>query len=169
MENKSLYKAIANFQQEVPAIIKNTKGYGYKYADLTQIFEVINPLMKKHKLGFTQLVGSYALTTIVFHTESGESMETTMEIPHAELKGMNDYQTLGSAITYCRRYQISAFLGLVSESDIDAAGEQVKSKPKIDEDRLQAAIESIERGDYSKEKLIAQFSLSPSQLKKLPK
>ena len=55
---KNLYKALAEFQQEVPVIHKGTSGYGYSYADLPAIFEIINPLMKKHGLGFYQAVES---------------------------------------------------------------------------------------------------------------
>ena len=47
---KNLYKALADFQQEVPIIHKDTKGFNYTYADLPKIFEVINPLLKKHGL-----------------------------------------------------------------------------------------------------------------------
>ena len=36
---KSIYKALADFQQECPIIHKGTKGYGYTYADLPAIFE----------------------------------------------------------------------------------------------------------------------------------
>ena len=38
---------------------------------------------------------------------------------------MNDFQVLGSAITYIRRYAISAMLGLITDKDLDACGEQV--------------------------------------------
>jgi hypothetical protein len=31
---KHLFKALADFQQEVPVIHKATQGYGYTYADL---------------------------------------------------------------------------------------------------------------------------------------
>jgi hypothetical protein len=55
---KHLFKALADFQQEVPVIHKATQGYGYTYADLPKILEVINPLLKKHGLGFTQLLNS---------------------------------------------------------------------------------------------------------------
>ena len=123
---KNLFKALANFQQEVPVIHKATQGYGYSYSDLTAIFKVINPLLKKHGLGFTQLVGNGAIKTIVFHVESGEQIETTTTIPQGvSLKGMNDFQVLGSAITYIRRYAISAMLGLITDKDLDACGEQV--------------------------------------------
>jgi hypothetical protein len=168
--NKELAQSIAAFQQEVPAIMKSTAGYGYKYADWPAILEVINPLLKKHNLGFSQLVGSYELTTILFHIETGQTLESTMDIPQGViLKGMNEFQVLGSAITYCKRYQLSAILGLVSETDTDAAGEQVKpGKPKINAERFAAALKSINEGKYEVKTLKATFALTNEQLKQLP-
>lgn len=125
---KNLFKALADFQQEVPIIHKGTSGYGYSYADLPDTIEIINPYLAKNKLGFTQLVGSANVKTIIFHWESGESLETTTDIPQGvTLKGMNDFQVLGSAITYIRRYALSSALGLVTDSDPDA--NRVKEKP----------------------------------------
>lgn len=124
---KNIYKAIADFQQEVPVIHKGTSGYGYSYADLPAIFEVINPLMKKHGLGFYQGVEGSAVKTVVFHVESGEQVESSTDIPQGvSLAKMNDFQVLGSAITYIRRYALSAMLGLVTDKDTDASGEQTK-------------------------------------------
>mgnify|MGYP006921383782 CR=1 FL=1 len=139
MENSKkivLYKAIADFQQEVPVILKETSGYGYQYADLPAIFAVINPIMKKYELGFYQAVNGNGekswIHTVVFHTSSGDSIESSIHIPQGvALKGMNDFQVLGSAITYLRRYALSSLLGLVTDKDIDAAGEQVKSAPDM--------------------------------------
>ena len=123
---KELFKALADFQQEVPTIHKGTSGYGYSYADLPAIFDVINPLLKKHGLGFTQTVNGQQLCTTVFHVKSGEVLEGCADIPqNVTLKGMNDFQVLGSAITYMRRYQLSAMLGLVTDKDTDAGGQQV--------------------------------------------
>lgn len=120
---KNLFKALASFQQEVPVIHKGTKGFGYSYADLPAIFEVINPLMKKHKLGFTQLLGDGNIKTIIFHIESGETLESEVTIPNnVVLKGMNEFQVTGSAITYYRRYSLSAILGLVTDKDTDGTG-----------------------------------------------
>lgn len=129
---KKLHKSIADFQQEVPVILKDTQGYGYTYTDLPAIFKVINPLLKKYNLGFTQMPtyfneGIPAIKTVVFHTETGEQIESVMPIPQGvQLKGMNDFQVLGSAITYLRRYALSSMLGLVTDKDTDGAGEQVK-------------------------------------------
>ncbi len=133
MENKTkLFKALADFQQEVPAIYEGSTGYGYKYADLKQILAVINPILKKHKLGFTQLLNNSSLETIVFHTESGENISSSVEIPQdVTLKGMNAFQVLGSAITYYRRYSLSSILGLVTDSDNDASAPKAKQPVKV--------------------------------------
>jgi hypothetical protein len=168
---KHLFKSLAAFQQEVPVIHKGTQGYGYSYADLPKIFEVVNPLLKKHGLGFTQLInskeGENYLVTVLFHVESGESIESTTLIPQVELKGMNDYQSFGSGCTYFRRYCLSSICGLVTDKDSDASGEQVKKKPTIDNKRLGKALEMIAEGKYTKEELIEKFELTEGQTKLL--
>jgi len=124
---KELYKALAAFQDEVPTIKKNATGYGYKFADLEEINKVIKPLLKKHGLGYTQPLDNWCLRTVLFHIESGETIESTVSIPSdVELKGQNTFQVMGSAITYLRRYSLSSILGLVTDEDADASGEQVK-------------------------------------------
>lgn len=126
---KNLLKALADFQQEVPVIHKGTEGYGYSYSGLPAIFSVINPILKKHNLGFTQLGQGTSIKTIIFHTETGEMIESEFEIPqNVSLAKMNDFQVLGSAITYIRRYALSSALGLVTDKDTDASGEQVKKE-----------------------------------------
>jgi len=134
METKiELYKALSSFQNEVPTIHKGTKGYGYSYADLPTIFNVINPLLSKHGLGVTQLLNSDdigdSIKTIVFHSESGQTLESNTRIPKITMKGMNDYQSFGSGCTYYRRYAISNILRLVTDVDADATGTQVAPKP----------------------------------------
>ena len=171
---KHLFKSLAAFQQEVPVIHKGTQGFGYSYADLPAIFEKINPLLKKHGLGFTQLLNSKEginyIVTVIFHVETGESIESQTIIPQVTLKGMNDYQSFGSGVTYFRRYALSSSLGLVTDKDTDASGEQVKHEPKkpsIDQKRLGKALEAIAEGKYTKEELLSNFSLTDSQIKLL--
>jgi len=170
---KNLFKSLATFQQEVPVIHKATQGYGYTYADLPKIFETINPLLKKNGLGFTQLINGTDLITILFHCESGESIESKTAIPqNVQLKGMNDFQVLGSAITYLRRYALSSICGLVTDKDTDASGEQVKHEPKkptIDAKRFDKALDAIVSGKYSIEDLESDFTLTPEQLKAISK
>ena len=130
---KEYFKALANFQQEVPVIHKGTEGYGYSYADLKEIFIVINPLLKKHGLGFTQEMDGEDLKTTIFHVESGEFRESSTHIPQGvQLAKMNVFQVLGSGITYIRRYALSSALGLVTDKDIDGAGSQTKGETNKD-------------------------------------
>ena len=171
---KHLFKSLAAFQQEVKVIHKATQGYGYQFADLPKIFSEINPLLQKHGLGFTQLINSQDglnyLKTILFHVESGESIDSLTLIPYVQLKGMNDYQSFGSGVTYFRRYCLSSILGLVTDKDTDAAGEQVKhetKKPKIEGERFLKAIEAIRAGEYTAEELQAKFDLNEVQKKSL--
>ena len=162
---KHLFKSLAAFQQEVPVIHKGTQGFGYSYADLPAIFEKINPLLAKHGLGFTQLLnskdGENYLVTVLFHVESGESIESTTLIPQVELKGMNSYQSFGAGCSYFRRYCLSSICGLVTDKDTDASGEQVK--PTLDEATFFKAIDAIKKGSYKKEQLVAKYSLSNKQ------
>ena len=146
MENKetkkTLFKSLAEFQQEVPVILKDTSGYNYKYADLPKIFEVINPLMKKNGMGFYQAVNGTKIKTVVFHIETGETIESEIDMPIESLvyeevdkldkkgvayktvilrgfESMNKAQAIGSLITYFRRYALSSLLGLVTDKDTD--------------------------------------------------
>jgi hypothetical protein len=173
---KHLFKSLAEFQQEVPTIHKATQGFGYTYADLPKIFEVINPLLKKHGLGFTQLINGKELITIVFHVESGENLESNTLIPQdVQLKGQNDFQVLGSAITYLRRYALSSILGIVSDKDTDAGGEQIKVEAKneskkiaIDDKRFAKALNAILDGEYTTDELLKTFKLTAEQTKLIP-
>ncbi len=168
---KNLFKALAAFQQEVPAIHEGTKGYGYTYADLKTIFKVINPILKKHNLGFTQLLDKDAIKTIIFHTESGESIESMTNIPQdVTMKGMNTFQVAGSAITYYRRYSLSAALGLVTDVDSDANGEekpQPKKKSKITKEAYQKAVEALGNGKVTLDQIKSKYELSAEQDKAL--
>jgi hypothetical protein len=128
---KNLIKSLSNFQNECPVIHKDTKGHNYTYADLPQIFSVINPLLKKNGLCFSQLLENDGIRTILFHVESGESLESFTSIPKVKLGNMNDFQAYGSGVTYFRRYCLSSMLALVTDKDLDACGTQVEEKVQI--------------------------------------
>ena len=44
---KTLFKALADFQNEVPTIHEETKGFNYTYSNLNSIFKVIKPLSQQ--------------------------------------------------------------------------------------------------------------------------
>jgi hypothetical protein len=174
---KNLFKSLSEFQSEVPVIYKGeTAGQGsfaYKYADLPAIMDVINPLLKKHGLGFTQLInhkdGVDYLVFILFH-ESGETLESQMRLlTDVELKGQNLFQSYGSMLTYFRRYQISAILRLVTDKDTDAQGETIKKKT-FPQDRFQNGLDKVTKGELTKEaftKALEGYELTDVQSKAL--
>ena len=175
---KNLFKALAEFQYEVPVILKETTAgqgnFSYQYSDLPAIFKVINPLLQKHGLGFTQVTefkdGHDYLVTILFHVESGETMETRLRLMlDVELKGQNIFQSYGSQLTYFRRYGISQILGLVTDKDTDAAGETTKKKT-FPNDRFETGMNMVFKGEITKEqflKAVKGYELTEDQSKQL--
>lgn len=127
----NIYTALAQLQQECPTIAKAETGYRYNYASLESILKIVNPLLAKHGLGFSQPLDGKSVKTILFHIESGDVLESSVEIPQdVQLAKMNQFQVLGSAITYLRRYSLASILGLVTE-DNDASGEQIAGNNTI--------------------------------------
>ncbi len=160
MEKKTtkatLWSALSDFQEECPAINKGAKGYGYKYADLPSIMEVINPLLKKHRLVISQPLDGRAIMTKLVHIPTGEIEFSRIEIPEGvSLKGMNQFQVDGSAITYYRRYALSSLLGIVTDDDTDAAGKQVAQE---------SAKKAIKKGTKMFEHCVARYGEGMSRM-----
>lgn len=164
----NLKKSLALFQQNCPVIHKGTQGYGYTYADLPAILAVINPLLAKYNLGFSQPLEGDGIRTIIFHTETGETIESFVSIPqNVQLKGQNDFQIMGSAISYFRRYSLSSILGLVTDKDLDATGTQTTkthepTKPTLTSEQLMRLIGAINAGktDANGAKISVEWALN---------
>ena len=118
-----LFKALAQLQAELPKVGKgntaDTGTYKYKYADLSDVSEAIMPRLGKHGLAFmakpTMVDGSFVLAYSLVHS-SGEREDGVYPLPD---KGTP--QQLGSAITYARRYCLSAVTGVAAGEDDDGA------------------------------------------------
>lgn len=139
---KGVYHALSEFQAQCPAFPHTTKGYGYTYTDLATIVETIKPILKKCGLVHSQPLREDGLVTKLVHIGSGESIEEFVRFPQdVNLKGMNKFQVNGSAVTYYRRYALTAMLGIVSDSDADAHGQEMASKPTMTNDLLNRFID----------------------------
>jgi hypothetical protein len=122
--------ALSEAQAELDSAKKDNSGYGYKYSDLATVIDAAKPVLAKHGLAITQLIGQFnsqmaSLTTILTH-KSGQFFKSTASIPLVEMKGCNVAQSFGSSISYLRRYSYQAILGMASE-DNDASTEGFKS------------------------------------------
>lgn len=175
-------KALMLFQSECPTIEKNTKGYGYTYADLAHITSTIKPHLKNAGLSYSQQVFSTQATvgvhTMLIHGASGQFIESTIaaNMEENKQKSMSPVQGMGSIITYLRRYSLSAILGIVTDEDTDGAQIQdKKANPApvknqkdenitwLSEEQFKKALASDEKGISAVIKL---FSTPAKKMKK---
>jgi hypothetical protein len=134
-------QALANVQAAMPKVGKSntatvpTKAggsYTYKYADLADIFEKVMPLLAANGLAWIAkptlshddaFVLRYALLHKDGHREAGE-----YPLPHPS---SGTPQSIGSAITYARRYAFCAMVGVVADVDDDGkASAQHPPRPR---------------------------------------
>lgn len=120
-----------------------------KYANLESVWEAISPAMESSKLAAIQSPqpsddGKLHLETMIIH-ESGEFISGTLVIPLPK----QDPQGYGSALTYARRYHLSAMLGVIQDDDDAQAASKGSASLAADEimacknvDDLKKAFES---------------------------
>lgn len=128
-KHESLAAALAAFQLEVPTIAKgNTANAfgGYKYADLTDVTEKVLPLLAKHGLAFAAMPtfdadGRFVLAYSLMH-ETREELRGSYPLP-----ATGKPQDIGSAITYARRYALTAVTGVAPGGDDDDAAAAQKA------------------------------------------
>lgn len=115
---KNIAKALAVFHEHVKPVTKDKTNPHYKsrYATLDSILDEIKEPLKKANLTFAQLpLESGKLRTVLMECESGETIESTMDI----MLTKSDPQAQGSALTYARRYALCAILGIATDEDDD--------------------------------------------------
>src|SRR5688572_2011490 len=114
----ALAKALVTFHVKVGKINKDTTNpfFKKKYASLSAILEAISEPLKEAGLVFSQFPsGDNGLTTILIHAETGEYIQSDYCMKPAK----DDPQGRGSALTYQRRYALTAILGLNIDEDDD--------------------------------------------------
>lgn len=142
-----------NFQEEMLGveILKSKEGYGYNYADLDAIINVVFPIMKKHRIGYyhntdydinidknTVRTCLYNLDDVTDRIGSLSSVDRSIS-----LAKMNQLMVEGSAVTYFRRYHLVAMLGLLADEDHDAGGKRTKATPQTSNKVAGRSVESV--------------------------
>jgi len=102
--------------------------YSYSYATLDAITALVRPVLANHGISITQDVtledGRLSVTTTLLHS-SGESLTFGPLIGPSG----SSWQQLGSGISYARRYQLLACLGLAAGDDDDAQQLEPERRP----------------------------------------
>ena len=121
---KDIYSALIKAQSQFPTVEKNTVvkagKFNFKFASYSAICEAIRKPLGDNNLAFIHCrtsgedVNADRLETVLIH-ESGESITTSQPVPI-----IPDAQQYGAWLTYMRRYQLSALLGLATDEDVEA-------------------------------------------------
>jgi len=117
-----LATALSKAQGEMQAAIKDKINPFFKsfYADLGSIWDAARPVLSKYGLCVMQTTeinsdgSKIIMVTTLAHT-SGQWMKSYLPLNPAK----NDSQGVGAALTYLRRYSLSAIVGVVCDEDDD--------------------------------------------------
>jgi hypothetical protein len=111
-----------------------------KYANISAIYDAVREVLPKHGLCVVQTMlptdGTRAHVRTILAHKSGQWFASECVMP---LDRQGGAQGMGSAITYARRYSLSAILGVVADEDDDGNGAQGRNnKSQIEKDRAAA-------------------------------
>jgi ERF superfamily len=124
-----LADALAKAQSEIKSVSKDRTNPHFKnrYATLDAILDAVRPTLAKHGLsvvqGASDTTQGFNVETFLVHA-SGEYIANVVAVPVSK----QDAQGVGSALTYGRRYGVSALLALSTDEDDD--GEAAVKPPK---------------------------------------
>lgn len=188
---KAFVAAMAAFKKNPPQILKEKfVGYvnrdgtktGYSHATLGSVCNAVVEAMGAHGISHRWVTeqpasGMIAVTCILTHC-LGHSENNRMEAPPDNSGKKNVIQQIASTQSYLQRYTLLAACGLATNEQTDDDGasayqeepkaepkqEAQKEKSKIGGKGLLAAIASIKAGDFTVERLLADYSLTEDQL-----
>jgi hypothetical protein len=116
---KELSSALAKAQGLIEGALKDAQNphFRSKYATLASVVDAVKEPLAKHGLSYTQILhdaeNAVKVETIILH-QSGEWLSCgVLSVPVSK----NDAQGFGSALTYARRYSLSAAFGVAPEDD----------------------------------------------------
>ena len=129
-----LAPALAKAQGEMGIAGKDNDNpfFKSKYADFATIVKASRPHLAKHGLSVSQPPvmlnpdGTGILVTLLLHS-SGQYICSTMRISPMK----SDHQSLGSCITYLKRYSYAAIIGVVAENEDDDGEAAMNRKPMM--------------------------------------
>lgn len=98
---------------------RDGRTYTFDYADYGAIVKAVVGPLSENGICFTHLTQyldrQLILVTKLIHGESGEELETIYPLPST-----SDPKDFGGALTYGKRYSLSAITGCVADDDADA-------------------------------------------------
>ena len=134
--------ALAKAQEEMFPAVPNSQNtfLNNKYADLNSVLSAVRPALCRNQIAFPQTIevddnGCDYLVTTLIHA-SGQWLRSRMKLTHESQKGTNANQALGGALSYARRYSLTAMTG-VSQEDDDAVSAAPSDGAKEEQKRFE--------------------------------
>ena len=116
---KQIAEALVSAQKEIKFAVKDSTNphYKSKYANINSVIDAVKKPLNDNNIAILQSLspsddGKLHLTTRLIHS-SGEWIEDTAVCPIQK----QDPQGLGSAISYIRRYSLSALCAVYADDD----------------------------------------------------
>lgn len=145
----NLFSALIKARTDIETVAKDKAGFGYKYATLDNVINMLKDVLPKYDLGYAQfpetIDGKDGVTTIVIH-KSGEYLSARYEMDATPMKGTNLTQQKGASITYTRRYALCSVFGIPTEEDTDGVISSAHESTKCAEPEVKSSIEDVIAG-----------------------
>ena len=134
-EINKIGEALAKAQGEMKAAVYDRVNpyYKSKYATLSAVMEACKPSLSKYNIAvvqgtsFDMETNSVKVETMLIHT-SGQWISETLNMKPAK----NDPQSVGSSITYARRYSLASLVGIAADEDDDGTASVDNKKQKTE-------------------------------------
>jgi hypothetical protein len=159
----TLHQKLHRAKLAIGKVTKNATNPHFKkaYADINALIDAVEPILLENGLLLLQPIQGNNVCTQIIDIDSGTMIESCMELPTNLTP-----QQMGSAITYFRRYTLQSSMSLQSVDDDAHMAEQAVKQPikeTLSADRFAGALTKIAAGEYTVEKLRAQFNLTKEQ------
>jgi hypothetical protein len=164
---RSFDLAMSDAKSEIQPIVKTgTVDYEnskkertfFKHETLDGIAAVVDPILSKNGLSYrfksAQENGNLIVTCVVAH-KGGYYEETTLQGAPDSGDGKNNYQALGSAVTYLQRYTLKLALGLSAAKDDDGNGATIPKS--VSPDQFIELRDKIEEADVKEDLILTAF------------
>ena len=147
----------------------------YNYRSCEDILEAVKPLLKKYNCSLIisdEIKEVSGITFVEATVKFWDNELTDIEVQvtsqagiDINKKGMDISQCFGSSSSYARKYALNGLFLIDDTEDSDATNDH--KKQTISNDRFEKALEQIQQGKYTIEKLKASFELTELQEKVL--
>ena len=158
---------LALMQSEVPSITERGEisirgAVQSKFAKFEDINDVMKPIMQRFGFAMsfrTKFEGGMIIVTGILSHKLGHSEETSMILPADNTGNKNAVQSVGSTVSYGKRYTMCAMLNITSRGEDDDGGKPAVKAPmaapqlsqhQVDEIIMALDVAGIDQAEFLK-------------------